>query len=202
MTKIGIYSGTFDPIHLGHVAFAKEAIKQCGLDQVYFLVEPRPRRKQGVKALEHRQEMVQLAIQDEPQLGSIVLNQARFDVSKTLPILQARFDGADISFLMGDDVLAHFTDADWPNLDEFVEAMKLIIGLRKQKRPDISKLIKVIEATRGIKINYQTFKTEQALNNSAQVRSQLRRGHASKDIDERVLAYIRQHQLYLPTDDN
>src|SRR5688572_27140829 len=106
--KIGIYSGTFDPIHLGHVAFAKEALKQCGLEKVYFLVEPRPRRKQGVKALEHRQAMVELAIAKEPALGSIILDHARFSVRQTLPVLQARFEGSEIVFLMGDDMLAHF----------------------------------------------------------------------------------------------
>src|SRR5688572_32810164 len=130
MTKIGIYSGTFDPIHEGHIAFAKAAIEQCGLERVYFLVEPRPRRKQGVKALEHRQNMVRLAIAKEPRLGSIILDHARYSVSQTLPVLQARFEGAEISFLMGADMLSYFTDADWPNLNEFVEAVHLIIGLR------------------------------------------------------------------------
>ncbi|MCA9332160.1 adenylyltransferase/cytidyltransferase family protein, partial [Candidatus Saccharibacteria bacterium] len=52
MKKVGIYAGSFDPIHKGHIALAEQAIQQCGQDKVFFMVEPRPRRKQGVKALE------------------------------------------------------------------------------------------------------------------------------------------------------
>ncbi|MEI9913739.1 MAG: adenylyltransferase/cytidyltransferase family protein [Candidatus Saccharibacteria bacterium] len=37
--KIGIYAGSFDPIHLGHITFALQAIEQAGLDKVYFLPE-------------------------------------------------------------------------------------------------------------------------------------------------------------------
>lgn len=194
--KIGIYSGTFDPIHLGHVAFAKEALEKCGLEKVYFLVEPRPRRKQGVKALEHRQAMVQLAIAKEPKLGSIILDHARFSVRQTLPVLQARFEGSEIIFLMGDDMLAHFTDAAWPGVDEFVKATFLAIGLRKSSKADIEEQIVTIEKTRGIKFRYQTFETEQALHNSMQARRQLRKGEQPEAVDPAVLKYIRRHHLY------
>src|SRR5258708_1287895 len=90
--KIPIFAGTFDPVHEGHLAFAQAALEE-GLEKVMFLVEPRPRRKQGVRALEHRTAMVQLAIADEPQLSTIVLEQARFSVNETLPVLRARFSG-------------------------------------------------------------------------------------------------------------
>ncbi len=196
--KIGIYSGTFDPVHLGHVAFAKEALEHCELEKVYFLVEPRPRRKQGVKALEHRQAMAQLAIGNEPKLGSIILDHARFSVQQTLPVLQARFKGSQIAFLMGDDTLAHFTDAEWPGLDEFVKSTHLIIGLRERSKSEVAEQIRLIEKTRGIHINYQTFKTDQALHNSAKVRRELRRGKRADGLDDKVYKYITDHKLYLP----
>lgn len=198
--KIGIYSGTFDPVHLGHVAFARAAAEQCGLDKVYFLVEPRPRRKQGVKALEHRQAMVGIAIEKELKLGSIILEHARFSVAKTLPVLQARFKGSEIAFLMGDDTLMHFTDVDWPGLDEFVRTTALIVGLRQRSEKEIQQHINLIEKTRGVKIRYQTFVGPMSKHNSGNVRLALRKGGNSSDIDPRVSKYIRDNQLYTPSE--
>src|SRR5687768_15392849 len=96
LKKVGIYAGTFDPVHEGHLAFAREAAAQYGLDKVFFLVEPNPRRKQGVKALEHRNEMVQLAIRSEKLFASILLEQHRFTVTETMPVLRSRFKNSEL----------------------------------------------------------------------------------------------------------
>ncbi|MBI1857228.1 adenylyltransferase/cytidyltransferase family protein [Candidatus Saccharibacteria bacterium] len=121
-SRIGIYSGTFDPVHDGHIAFANAALKQCNLDKIFFLVEPRPRRKQGVKAFEHRTEMVRLAIKNEHSLGSIVLNQQRFTPADTLPLLTERFKGADLYMLIGDDMLDHL--AGWPHVECLLQSFE------------------------------------------------------------------------------
>ncbi|MBI3337871.1 adenylyltransferase/cytidyltransferase family protein [Candidatus Saccharibacteria bacterium] len=131
-SRIGIYSGTFDPVHDGHIAFANAALKQCNLDKIFFLVEPRPRRKQGVKAFEHRTEMVRLAIKNEHSLGSIVLNQQRFTPADTLPLLTERFKGADLYMLIGDDMLDHL--AGWPHVECLLQS---VIASAKQI-PDFS----------------------------------------------------------------
>lgn len=194
--RVGIYSGTFDPVHAGHIAFAKEALERCGLDKVFFLVEPRPRRKQGVKALEHRQNMVHLAIHDESSLGHIILGHQRFTVDETLPALQARFKGAKIYFLMGDDMLTYFTDAAWPKLDEFIKAANLVIGARKRTADDIERHIALLEKTRGIKIKHEIFKADHALQTSTTVRKALRRGEQPAEINSRVYRYIQANGLY------
>ena len=49
MARIGIYAGTFDPVHAGHVAFALQSLEAAKLDRVYFLPERRPRGKRQVK---------------------------------------------------------------------------------------------------------------------------------------------------------
>jgi nicotinate-nucleotide adenylyltransferase len=48
MARIGVYSGTFDPAHSGHLAFATAAVDECGLDLLYMLVEENPWRKSGM----------------------------------------------------------------------------------------------------------------------------------------------------------
>src|SRR5688572_18703158 len=140
--KIGIFSGTFDPIHEGHLAFAQAALEQ-GLEKVWFLVEPRPRRKQGVRALEHRQAMVGLAIESEPKFGQIMLEQARFTAHETLPVLQARFKGRQLVLLFGDDVLSHI--ADWPDVQKLVQAIELMIAVRKDEAEKVVDNLKYLE---------------------------------------------------------
>ncbi|HEU5121705.1 MAG TPA: adenylyltransferase/cytidyltransferase family protein, partial [Candidatus Saccharimonadales bacterium] len=61
MRRIGIYSGTFDPVHYGHIAFAASAIRACNLDEVVFLPEPQPRYKAGVTDIAHRLALLTMA---------------------------------------------------------------------------------------------------------------------------------------------
>jgi cytidyltransferase-like protein len=61
-SRIGIYSGTFDPVHAGHMAFALQAMQEAKLDRLYFLPERRPRYKQGVEHFAHRVAMLERAI--------------------------------------------------------------------------------------------------------------------------------------------
>lgn len=193
MNKIGIFSGTFDPIHAGHLKFAEQAIKECVLDRVYFLVEPRPRRKQGVRAFEHRQAMLQLAIKDESKFGSIILKQSRFSPEKTLPLLESRFAGAQLFLLIGDDVLGHLID--WPSVDKLFNCVEFIIGIRN----DIEKTEKQIINIRKIKgdsFKYSVFKAEQSKLNSSSIRAVLKHGERPTDIPIEVLNYITQHNLY------
>lgn len=199
--KVGFLSGTFDPIHEGHIVFAETALKQMGLEKVFFLVEPRPRRKQGVKALEHRQNMVHLAIEDKPVLGQIILNQTSFTVRDTLPTLQALYKGAEIYFLMGDDTLTYFTDVAWPEIDHFIQSVGLVIGARQRTINDIKRHLRLIEKTRKLKINYQLLKTTAAIQNSTTIRNQLRKGQHPKEVNPAVFAYIQLHGLYAPSEE-
>lgn len=195
--KIGIFSGTFDPVHEGHVAFAKAALTEGGLDRVFFMVEPRPRRKQGVKALQHRQEMVKRAIAHEPGLASLIVDQNRFTVSHTLPLLQARFKSQELYFLMGDDFFEHL--AHWPHVRELIESVTFAIGLRKQRVDNVKTHIVAMEKTRGLKFHYVTFKATNSDYNSRSIRLALKRGHAPEGLNSSVLRYIKQHHLYEPT---
>lgn len=194
--KVGIYSGTFDPIHNGHIAFALEAAQQCNLDKVFFLTEPRPRRKQGIKAFEHRTAMITIAIQDYNQLGSVVLNQARFTPRETMPVLLERFKGAELYMLMGDDLLDHFASSDWPHIEELVQNIKFIIGVRKYDEKQINSMIKTLEQVKGLKIKYKLFYPTKYEISSSQIKSGIKRRHNYEHVDPRVADYIRANGLY------
>lgn len=199
MRKVGVYFGSFDPIHKGHIAFARAALQGCGLDKVFFMVEPRPVRKQGVKAFEHRTQMVQLAIQDNDRLGSIILEQPRFTVESTLPILQERFKGAQLHLLMGDDILSHF--ADWPHIEDLVSGVQFVIGLRKHSQAEVRRRLGLLQRTRGLGMKYQTIAVGMPRCSSASIRQQLRRGMVPDGLPLPVLRYIQVTGLYTPADD-
>ena len=194
MKKVGIFSGTFDPIHDGHISFALEAAQKAGLDKVFFLPEPRPRRKQGVKALEHRVRMVQLAVEKYAQLGVIVLEQTRFTSHETLPLLQARFKGAQLYMLMGEDMLNHLVD--WPHVDELINNVHFVIGLRHRDVDDIKALVKNLETTRGLKFVYDIFQTKWSSVSSSNVRQTLRRGGMPRSMNNEVINYVQANELY------
>lgn len=193
MKKIGVFAGTFDPIHNGHMAFANAALAY-GLDKVYLLPEPRPRRKQGVRALEHRLEMINLAIADEPRLGSIKLEQARFTPHETLPVLQERFKGAQIVLLFGDDVIAHI--ADWPHINDLVQSVELLVAVRHHNRNKLAETFAILHQTSGLAFDYQLIEPAQVDVSSSRVRASLRAGDTSHMISEQVAAYIRNRRLY------
>ncbi len=195
MKKVGIFSGTFDPVHNGHIAFAREALEKGGLDKVFFLVEPNPRRKQGVRALEHRVKMVQLALKHQPQFATIVLEHAQFDAAHTLPLLQARFKGSQLYILMGDDMLLeHFIS--WPHVENLIKAVHFMIGARLATHEAVEQHVKQIEHTKGVKFHYSVIETAQTTISSLSVRRQVRKGLDCKDIDPAVGAYIKRHGLY------
>jgi nicotinate-nucleotide adenylyltransferase len=198
LKRIGIYSGTFDPIHDGHIAFAETALALAGLDKIFFLVEPRPRRKQGVRAFEHRIAMVQLAIADHPALGTIVLEQAQFTVSETLPVLKARFKSADLHMLMGEDVLNHL--ASWPHVEEFVRDVTIVIGIRDKSGEKVRQQIGSLRKVRHLHPKYQMFPTESSHYNSSKIRLDLRKGRVPEGLHSDVVGYIRKEKLYMPVE--
>jgi len=69
--RIGIYSGTFDPPHLGHHALVSSALVELQLDQIYILPNYSPSHKPGSSSFAHRSAMVQLWLQADSRLRSL-----------------------------------------------------------------------------------------------------------------------------------
>jgi len=194
--KVGIYSGSFDPVHDGHVAFAIQAANQCGLDKVFFMVEPSPRRKQGVKALEHREAMVALALKPYKILSQIILSQDRFTVELTLPQLLSRFKGAKLYFLMGDDVFTRLQN--WGNINNLVETVEFIVGTRTYNQQKIFNHQKLLNNLTGLNTRVQLISTTQNKVASRSIRAQLKTANVT-GISEPVKEYIFRHGLYHST---
>lgn len=196
MKKVGIFAGTFDPVHIGHLEFARQALAEARLDKVFFLIEPSPRRKQGVRALEHRERMVQLATADSPDLGSIMLEHARFSVSETLPILKQLYKGAELHLLFGDDILKNL--AEWPHVRELVRDVHFVIGVRTTELSAVQEQLDYLQKVRGLTLHYSLFQSAAPEFASSQIRLHIKRGEQAKGLPDKVLAYIQENGLYSP----
>ncbi|MFZ5905382.1 MAG: nicotinate-nucleotide adenylyltransferase [Chloroflexota bacterium] len=108
--RIGIFGGTFDPPHLGHLILASEACSQLDLSRLLWVLTPNPPHKlsQVVTSVEHRLEMLQRAISDNPAFELSRLELERPGPHYTLDtvrIIQNRFPSADIILVIGGDSL-------------------------------------------------------------------------------------------------
>jgi nicotinate-nucleotide adenylyltransferase len=109
--RVGIFGGTFDPVHFGHLILAEQAREQGRLDEVWFLPAPRPPQKsdQVITPFEQRVEMLQLAIAGHPAFR---IDEIEKDLPgpsytvNTLAQLHARHPDADLWLLIGGDSLA------------------------------------------------------------------------------------------------
>lgn len=126
--RVGIYAGTFDPVHSGHISFALQALTAASLEAIYFLPERRPRAKQHVEHFAHRMAMIKKAVKPHPQLHAMELVDVSFSVERTLPFLQQQFGNDQLVFLIGSDLVSSL--ATWPHIDRLFSESELVIGLR------------------------------------------------------------------------
>jgi nicotinate-nucleotide adenylyltransferase len=108
--RLGLFGGTFDPIHLGHLILAEQCREACGLDQVWLVVAGSPPHKPGGRtAVGHRLEMVRIAIAGNPALVASDIEARRQGPHYSVDTLEAvRRDHPDddVFFLIGADSLA------------------------------------------------------------------------------------------------
>lgn len=128
MPRVGIYSGSFNPIHSGHVTFALQALEKANLDKVYFLPERRPANKQ-TEHLAHRTAMIKQAIKPHPKFKVIELVDITFSIERTLPKLQTIFSGNQLVFLMGSDTAINLIN--WPKVERLFKSSEIVIGVRE-----------------------------------------------------------------------
>jgi len=114
MRKVGIFGGSFNPIHTGHIALAQAVQKQCGLDEVWLMVSPQnPLKRNDSDLLDDslRFEMVQKALED---VDGVVACDYEFHLSKpsytwnTLQHLVKDYPDYRFVLLIGGDNWAHF----------------------------------------------------------------------------------------------
>ncbi len=128
--KIGLFFGTFNPIHVGHLTIANHLAEYSDLDQVWFVVTPQSPFKQKTSMLDNNQrlEMVFLATKDYPKLRScdieFGLPQPNYTIH-TLVYLQEKFPEHTFSLIMGEDNLKSFHK--WKNYELILEGYDIYV---------------------------------------------------------------------------
>jgi len=191
--RIGIFAGTFDPVHAGHLAFALQAVEAGRLDEVVFLPERRPRSKPGVEHYAHRVAMLKHAIQPHPQFSVLELADRNLTVTRTLPQLRKLFDGHQLVFMVGSDVVQSVPH--WRYAERLLNQSELLVGMRaEQNHSDILEDMGGWSAQSQDLILVDSYAADIS---SARIRDALRADHPARGLLASVRQYARREWLYV-----
>jgi nicotinate-nucleotide adenylyltransferase len=127
--RLGLFGGTFDPIHLGHLILAEQCREACGLDRVWFVVAGSPPHKTGDRtAVADRLEMVRIAVAGHPAFEVSELEAGRpgphYSV-ETLEAVRRERPDDDLFFLIGADSLADLPH--WRQPDRIARLATIVV---------------------------------------------------------------------------
>ncbi len=198
MARIGIFGGTFDPPHVGHLILAAEARDQLKLDQVLWVVTPNPPHKLGreISPLELRLALVQAAICQDP---AFVVSRVEADrpgphfSADTVFILAHQNPGADLFYLMGGDSLRDLPM--WMRPRQLIDALA---GLGVMRRPhdsiDLPHLERVLPGI-GAKLHFIDAPLLEI--SSSNIRERAAKGqHYQYFVPQAVFDLVEAHRLY------
>jgi nicotinate-nucleotide adenylyltransferase len=195
----GIFSGTFDPVHNGHLALAEAAICKLQLNTVLFLPEKNPRAKQTALPYEHRYNMLAAALERHEKCFVVETPTDRFTIATTLPYLQDTLQQQHFYFIVGADVFMHFLKRPWPDSKALISAVHFAAGYRNPHEiSEIKKAIHAFERTENITLEYSFIEDTLPNISSSNIRK-LTRSAMKPLVPKRTLEYIQEHQLYTTT---
>ncbi len=137
--RIGLFGGTFDPVHLGHLAMAEAALDQARLGKLWFIPAARNPHKESHHRFtpDERWEFLRLAVQDHPRLEVSAWELHRPPPSYTIETVRhfaAEFPGAELFWLIGADQLPGLHR--WRDIGELAERVTFLCAPRNQMSPE------------------------------------------------------------------
>ena len=143
--RIGVFGGTFDPIHLGHLIIAEESRQQHGLEEVIFIPtgEPWMKAAKPLSSSHHRLNMVRLAIASNPFFRVSSMEIDRPGPTYTVDTLEEICRGAEVTdelhLILGIDSLGQFPR--WKEPGRVLELCRLVVAPRRgYQDPDLAAL--------------------------------------------------------------
>jgi nicotinate-nucleotide adenylyltransferase len=189
--RIGLFGGTFDPIHVGHLMVAVRAFEQLQLDQVLFIPNGMPPHKQNktdIRAAEHRYRMVQRAVEGDARfaVSSIEITHSgpSFTVDTVRELVRVAQLGTRFFFILGDDCVGNLHR--WQGIAELMTLVQFVSVPRTGACADDS------ISRRVTQLDMQPMRLS-----SSQLRADLAQGCQVGDrLPQAVTQYILEHRLY------
>lgn len=198
--RIGVYGGSFDPLHYGHLILAEQSREQTRLDEVWFIPAARPPHKLDAppSSFDHRVAMLQLALTGNPGFRIDTLESKRSGPSytaDTLDELHRLHPGNEWFYLLGSDSVPDLPK--WHEPARIVARASLVVmerqGFTTPGSAEVAKLIGVpVTQLRMQKIDVPLIELA-----SRDIRKRVAANRSIRFmVPEAVENYIRQHQLY------
>ncbi len=194
---IGLFGGTFDPPHLGHLALCREAVGDLSLDRLLWVLTPDPphKRHRRITPLDHRLAMVEIALQGTSfELSRVDLDRpAPHYAVDSVKILAAQNPKDQLIYLMGSDSLNDLPT--WHHARELVTALEFIgVMHRVNELPDLSSLDAALP---GLSKKVFFVQAPRVDVSASEIRLRVRSGRPiSHLVTPGVETYIREHNLY------
>lgn len=197
--KIGIMGGTFDPIHIGHLAIAQEAVEYKKLDKVLFIPTgnpPHKTEKEKTKA-EIRLEMVKRAVEDNNffKVDDYEVRKKEPSYSaKTMEYLKERYPESELYFIMGEDSLLNIES--WYRYEEFLEYVVVLVAKRLGENSEI--LEDKVEDLKSKGYRVEIVPSHYLEISATNIRGKVKNGENPKYyLKQEVYDYILEEGLYL-----
>jgi len=201
--RIGVYGGTFDPPHAGHLNVIRQAMsRRLDLDKLILVpaAVPPHKRLSGGASPEERLEMARVAA-DSLQLGDKVevddlelRREGPSYTSDTLRELKKRYPSDELWFLMGTDMLQSFFS--WHEPGAIAALANLAVFSRRPKDDDRALYELAERVEREFATRVRVCAGDEVEVSSTQIRKDLRRGKCPEELPETVYGYILRHGLY------
>jgi nicotinate-nucleotide adenylyltransferase len=195
---IGIMGGTFDPVHNGHLAAARQLREVADLDQVWLVPNAHPphRSDPPLAPAEDRMRMVELAVEDQPGLLASRVEVDRGNISYTIDTvreLARRFPGQRFELLLGSDAALQIRS--WHEASALLAETNFVIF----NRPETSLAPQTMHELGFAPARTRVVHLDTPAIAAHQIRDRLARGAPIDDlVPARVAAYIREKGLYHP----
>jgi nicotinate-nucleotide adenylyltransferase len=195
---LGIFGGTFDPPHLGHLILAAEALNQLQLTRVLWVLTPQPPHKpeNPITPLNHRLEMLKRAVGTSPgfELSTIEIERPGPHYTlDTVYLLREKFLSAKLVLLIGGDSLR-----DLPRWNRPAEIITAVHAFGVMRRPGDQVDLSALENTLpGLSAKVRFVETPQLEISSSSIRQRIQNGgHFRYYLSSGVYDYILQNKLY------
>jgi len=194
LKKVGLLGGSFDPVHLAHIALANQACQSLNLDTLQLVPAADPWQRAPLKAsAQHRLNMLEAAIRQHPRLSINPIEIERGGKTYTIDTLEQLPADARYYWILGSDQLQNFCT--WHRWQDLIRHVELVVAARPGSSLAAPEPLSQALASLGKPITRLPF--EPMPISASDIRTRLRSGQSTEGLlDPAVMQYIQAQHLY------